>query len=137
MIDVAVVGGGPGGLAAAVAAKVARPSARVAVFERAAALDPPRGAVLAVVPNGLRALRAIDPLLSSRVAALDLGARGARAETARRDRALRGPRGPQGGQDRAPRPLLALHVARAAEDAGGEGRGAGRGAGAGGGLRRV
>lgn len=80
MIDVAVVGGGPGGLAAAVAAKVARPSARVAVFERAAALDPPRGAVLAVVPNGLRALRAIDPLLSSRVAALDLGARGARAE---------------------------------------------------------
>ena len=80
MIDVAIVGGGPGGFAAAVAAKVARPSARVAVFERSPALDPPRGAVLAVVPNGLKALGAIDPLLASRVRALDLGVRGVRAE---------------------------------------------------------
>ena len=80
MIDVAIVGGGPGGFACAVAAKVARPSARVAVFERSQALDPPRGAVLAVVPNGLKALRAIDPPLADRVRALDLGVTGVRAE---------------------------------------------------------
>lgn len=80
MIDVAIVGGGPGGFAAAVAAKVARPTARVAVFERAPALEPPRGAVLAVVPNGLKALKAIDEPLAERVRALDLGVRGVRAE---------------------------------------------------------
>ena len=82
MIDVAVVGGGPGGLACACAAKLARPSARVAVFERSPAFDPPRGAVLAVVPNGIKALHAMDPLLSSRVKALDLGVTGVRAELA-------------------------------------------------------
>lgn len=81
MIDIAVVGGGPGGLAAAVAAKLARPKLRVAVFERSPALDPPRGAVLAVVPNGVKALRAIDPQLCEQVRGLDLGTKGVRFES--------------------------------------------------------
>lgn len=98
MFDVAIVGGGPAGFAAAVAAKRAlgasnsNPNSasssskqspappRVAVFERSASPDPPRGAVLAVVPNGVKALRAIDPLLAERVLALDLGVKGVRAE---------------------------------------------------------
>ncbi|PRW39250.1 FAD NAD(P)-binding domain-containing [Chlorella sorokiniana] len=67
-LDVAIVGGGPGGLAAAQALLVASPGLRVAVFERSTLR--PRGASLAVQPNGIRALEAIQPGLGRRVEAI-------------------------------------------------------------------
>ena len=48
--SVAIVGAGPGGLAAALALRRAAPTLRVTVHERARALAP-RGALVAVVPN--------------------------------------------------------------------------------------
>ncbi|KAL4444570.1 hypothetical protein ABPG77_002387 [Micractinium sp. CCAP 211/92] len=63
MFDVAIVGGGPAGLAAAHAVLQARPDARVAVFERSDVR--PRGATFGVCPNGLRALEAIRPDLKA------------------------------------------------------------------------
>ncbi|KAI7839966.1 hypothetical protein COHA_006287 [Chlorella ohadii] len=68
-LDVAVIGGGPGGLAAAKAILTARPDLRVAVFERSSLR--PRGAGLLVHPNGISALEAIDPCLAEAVLALD------------------------------------------------------------------
>lgn len=47
----------------------ARPHLRVAVFERSSLR--PRGAALAVQPNGIAALAAIAPSLADRVLALD------------------------------------------------------------------
>ncbi|KAL4444569.1 hypothetical protein ABPG77_002386 [Micractinium sp. CCAP 211/92] len=63
MLDALVVGGGPAGLAAAHALLQARPGAQVAVAERSDIR--PRGATIAVAPNGLRALEAIRPQLKA------------------------------------------------------------------------
>ncbi|KAL4436862.1 hypothetical protein ABPG75_004001 [Micractinium tetrahymenae] len=68
-LDVAIVGGGPGGLAAAAAILTARPELRVAVFERSSLR--PRGASLGLQPNGVRALGAISPKLEAAVRQLD------------------------------------------------------------------
>ena len=78
-VDVAIVGGGPAGLATAHAIARAAPRLSVRVYERAAALAP-RGAIVAVVPNGVKALRAIDPALAEAVLACDLGLMGMRLE---------------------------------------------------------
>ncbi len=59
-VDVAVIGGGPGGLAAAHALAVAMPALHIAVYERVPALIK-RGAGIALDPNGQKALRAINP----------------------------------------------------------------------------
>ncbi|KAL4436596.1 hypothetical protein ABPG75_003735 [Micractinium tetrahymenae] len=63
MLDALVVGGGPAGLAVAHAVLQARPGAQVAVLERSDIR--PRGATVAVGPNGLRALEAIRPDLKA------------------------------------------------------------------------
>ena len=57
LLDVAIVGGGPGGLAAAKSILTARPDLRVAVFERSTNIKAPRGASLGLLPNGFRALQ--------------------------------------------------------------------------------
>jgi 2-polyprenyl-6-methoxyphenol hydroxylase-like FAD-dependent oxidoreductase len=110
MLDVAIVGGGPAGLAAAIALRRAAPRLSVKVrmlvagawrgrrarhsrvptlllvsskvFERAPALTP-RGATLALVPNGLKALRALDGKAAAAVEAVDLAdvVRGCRVST--------------------------------------------------------
>jgi salicylate hydroxylase len=67
-LDVAVIGGGPGGLAAAKAILTARPGLRVAVFERSSLR--PKGASVMVQPNGVKALAAINPGLAQ--GALDI-----------------------------------------------------------------
>lgn len=59
MLDIAIIGGGPGGLAVALALRQAAPNLKVQVFERATTLAP-RGAGLRIAPNGLKALAAID-----------------------------------------------------------------------------
>ncbi|GAB4822622.1 hypothetical protein N2152v2_009668 [Parachlorella kessleri] len=71
LLDVAIVGGGPGGLAAAKSILTARPDLRVAVFERSTNIKAPRGASLGLLPNGFRALQAIDPSLREKALALD------------------------------------------------------------------
>jgi salicylate hydroxylase len=63
-LDVAIIGAGPGGLAAALA--LARQCRRVGVFERAGALRP-IGAALGLADRGYQALAAIDPALRVRV----------------------------------------------------------------------
>ncbi|KAL4436597.1 hypothetical protein ABPG75_003736 [Micractinium tetrahymenae] len=63
MLDALVVGGGPAGLAVAHSVLQARPGAQVAVLERSDIR--PRGATVAVAPNGLRALEAIRPDLKA------------------------------------------------------------------------
>ncbi|KAI3426504.1 hypothetical protein D9Q98_008869 [Chlorella vulgaris] len=60
-VDVAVIGGGPAGLSSAHAIRRANPDVTVAVFERSDIR--PRGASFGVLPNGIRALEAIDPAL--------------------------------------------------------------------------
>ncbi|GBF90246.1 hypothetical protein Rsub_03379 [Raphidocelis subcapitata] len=71
MLDVAIVGGGPGGLALARALQVKAPALRVQVFERASGLHK-RGAGVAIAPNGTAALRAIDPPLADKILATSL-----------------------------------------------------------------
>ena len=66
---VAVIGGGPGGLAAARAIANAAPHLSVAMYERSTLR--PRGATLAVQPNGIAALEAIHPGLGQQV--VDIG----------------------------------------------------------------
>ncbi|KAF8060567.1 Zeaxanthin epoxidase [Scenedesmus sp. PABB004] len=62
-VDVAVVGGGPAGLAAAAALRAVLPrGAEVRVFERTARTA--RGEAVLVGVNGLKALAAIDPALT-------------------------------------------------------------------------
>lgn len=60
-VDVAVVGGGPAGLAAAAALQVATAGKSVHVFERTAMKS--RGAAIIIGVNGLKALHAISPAL--------------------------------------------------------------------------
>ncbi|KAK9808789.1 hypothetical protein WJX72_003718 [[Myrmecia] bisecta] len=61
-VDVAIVGGGPGGLAAAVALLTANSDLKVKVYERARSLRP-AGFVVGILPNGLKAIEAISPEL--------------------------------------------------------------------------
>lgn len=65
-VDVAIVGGGPGGLATACAILKTSPNLRVKVFERARRLRKV-GFVLGMMDNGLNSLEAIDEDLSSNV----------------------------------------------------------------------
>ncbi|KAG2492707.1 hypothetical protein HYH03_009120 [Edaphochlamys debaryana] len=65
-LDIAVVGGGPAGLAAALALLAAAPEAKVKVFEAAPAYRE-QGAGVLVQANGGRALEAIDPALLHRL----------------------------------------------------------------------
>ncbi|QDZ22104.1 FAD monooxygenase [Chloropicon primus] len=59
--DVCVIGGGPGGLAAAHGVKKAMPTARIAVLERRRDLSTPMGAGIVCGVNGLRAIQALSP----------------------------------------------------------------------------
>eukprot|EP00884_Botryococcus_braunii_P014529 jgi/Botrbrau1/23077/Bobra.0243s0018.1 len=61
-VDVAIVGGGPGGLAAATAIKRVDPLCNVKVYERASQLREV-GFTLGLMGNGLNALEALDPSL--------------------------------------------------------------------------
>ncbi|KAK9808815.1 hypothetical protein WJX72_004188 [[Myrmecia] bisecta] len=61
-VDVAIVGGGPGGLAAAVALLTANSDLKVKVYERARSLRP-AGFVVGILPNALKAIEAISPEL--------------------------------------------------------------------------
>lgn len=65
LLDVAIVGGGPGGLAAAKGMLTARPDLRVGVFERSCSITAPRGASLGLLPNGIRALEVRGPRSSA------------------------------------------------------------------------
>ncbi|CAL8461953.1 g1484 [Coccomyxa elongata] len=61
-LDVAIIGGGPGGLAAALALTRAVKGIRVKVFERAKKYRP-LGAGVGMDVNGMKAIEAIDPAL--------------------------------------------------------------------------
>ncbi|CAL8467996.1 g7534 [Coccomyxa elongata] len=61
-LDVAIVGGGPGGLSAGVCASLADPYLNIKVFERASSLRP-AGFVVGVLPNALKAIHAMDTAL--------------------------------------------------------------------------
>jgi salicylate hydroxylase len=65
-IDVAIVGGGPCGLAAALALRKASPTCSIAVFERDAELKPV-GSSVVISPAGWAALRCIDAPVSQRL----------------------------------------------------------------------
>ena len=65
-LDVAIVGGGPCGLATALALKKAAPSIEVAIFERDAALEP-KGSSVAIFKSGWAALRCIDATVATRL----------------------------------------------------------------------
>ena len=65
-VDVAIIGGGPGGLASAHAILRARPDAKVAVLEKRPKMQR-AGAGIVILPNGMRALSAISPLALERV----------------------------------------------------------------------
>eukprot|EP00775_Hariotina_reticulata_P007372 gene7372-7582_t len=67
-VDVAIIGGGPGGLAAAHAICKAAPQLKVAIFEKVPQLSR-RGAGLGIDVNGQRALKAIDAELHRAVVA--------------------------------------------------------------------
>ncbi|CAL5227826.1 g10854 [Coccomyxa viridis] len=67
-VDVAIAGGGPGGLAAAAAIVRALPDCRVKVFESAPSYTP-QGAGVLINLNGQNALEAIDPELFQRMKA--------------------------------------------------------------------
>ena len=60
-VDIAIVGGGPCGLATAVALKSARPSLHVAVYERDSYPLEPKGASIQISRAGWSAIEAIDP----------------------------------------------------------------------------
>ena len=66
MLDVAVVGGGPGGLAAANAVLLANDAVSVCVFERASQLRRV-GFTLGLGGNGFAALLAIHPHICDRI----------------------------------------------------------------------
>lgn len=65
-LDVAIVGGGPGGLAAACSILKTSPNLKVRVFERAKELRVV-GFTLGMIDNGFNALEAIDEELASNV----------------------------------------------------------------------
>ncbi|PNW86361.1 hypothetical protein CHLRE_02g083500v5 [Chlamydomonas reinhardtii] len=67
-LDVAVVGGGPAGLAAAVALlRTCPPGTRLQVFEAGAAFTSSQGAAVGLFLNGVRALGALEPTLPHRL----------------------------------------------------------------------
>lgn len=66
-VDVAVVGAGPAGLAAAAALHIAKPSLRIHVFEKTSMTA--RGAAVLVGVNGLKALEAIGGEILERLLA--------------------------------------------------------------------
>lgn len=59
--DVAIIGGGPCGLATAHALAKVLPTSTITLLEKAPTLTMPRGAGLGLAVNGLKALRAINP----------------------------------------------------------------------------
>ncbi|EIE20795.1 FAD/NAD(P)-binding domain-containing protein [Coccomyxa subellipsoidea C-169] len=61
-LDVAIVGGGPGGLSAGVCASLADSDLKIKVFERASSLRP-AGFVVGILPNALKAIQAMDTAL--------------------------------------------------------------------------
>eukprot|EP00877_Chromochloris_zofingiensis_P001428 jgi/Chrzof1/11286/Cz05g31040.t1_ZEP2[v5.2] len=65
-LDVAIIGGGPGGMAAAACIHKARPDLSVAVFERANKLLPVGFSVL-LAQNAFTALKAMDPAIHEKV----------------------------------------------------------------------
>lgn len=67
--DVAIIGGGPCGLATAHALAKVLPKSTITLFEKAPTLTLPRGAGLGLAVNGLKALKAIDPALLDAVVA--------------------------------------------------------------------
>eukprot|EP00877_Chromochloris_zofingiensis_P014712 jgi/Chrzof1/9495/Cz04g05090.t1 len=73
-LDVAIVGGGPAGLAAACALRVVKPDLQIKVFERSKTI--PQGAAVLVNINGQNALEAIDPELQSKLASRALRLQG-------------------------------------------------------------
>ncbi|KAK9901587.1 hypothetical protein WJX75_003519 [Coccomyxa subellipsoidea] len=61
-LDVAIVGGGPGGLSVGVCASLADSHLKIKVFERASSLRP-AGFVVGILPNALKAIQAMDAAL--------------------------------------------------------------------------
>ncbi|KAJ1474245.1 hypothetical protein T484DRAFT_1833156 [Baffinella frigidus] len=68
VIDVAIIGGGPCGLAVALALRKASPAATIAVFERDAHLKPV-GSSVVISSSGWAALKCIDPDVCKRLKA--------------------------------------------------------------------
>ncbi|KAG2446747.1 hypothetical protein HYH02_008308 [Chlamydomonas schloesseri] len=67
-LDVAVVGGGPAGLAAAVALlRTCPPGTRLQVFEAGAGYSASQGAAVGLFMNGVKALGALEPTLPHRL----------------------------------------------------------------------
>lgn len=66
-VDVAIVGGGLVGLAVAIGLRKKTPQLNIKVYERAPELRNQSQGILAIHPNGLNALKSIDPEIQNRI----------------------------------------------------------------------